>query len=129
MARTNPAEFMETMLDLTVLFKQLNPQDRTFIQNIYKKMVGNPQVDPNVTKAEHWLKDAAGNTLVELGVDRLQRGRNDEDYYNFRGGILTALEEWQGANPGKKIDRETFMKDVAPNILKWKPQTWTNWLT
>jgi hypothetical protein len=128
-AAANPAEFFEKMQDPTVLYGKMNREDRNFIRGLYEKMLKSPQANPNVTKAMTWLKDANGNTLVELGVDHLKRGQNDEDYYNFRGGILLTLEEWSAAHKGQMPTREQFDKEIAPNILKWKPQSWTNWLT
>jgi hypothetical protein len=132
MAITNPGEFYEKLsADPTILFKQMNQNDRTFIRNLYEKMLKNPQADPRVTTAEGWLRDAFGNILTELGVDRLQRGKNDTDYYSFRAGILTALEEWMAkpSSQGKMPTRDQFTKEIAPDILKQKPQSWTNWLT
>lgn len=125
MASTNPAEFVEKMsADPTILYKQMNQADRNFIRNLYEKMSKTPEINPLVTRAERWLRDAHGMTLQELGVDRLQKGKNDEDYYSFRAGILTALEEWQAAHNGKMPNYQEFEKDLAPIILKYKPSEW-----
>ena len=127
LALTDPSQFFEKMQDPTALFRIMNKEDRNYIRGLYERMLKDPGTNANVTKVEQWLKDAHGGTLVELGVDRLQKGKNDEDYYNFRGGILTALEEWMPKNQGKMPTREQFEKEIAPNILRWKPSSWYPW--
>jgi hypothetical protein len=127
LASQNPAEFINRMQDPTVLFGQVNKPEITFLRTLYDKMTADPKTNAQVTQAVQWLHDASGNTLVQLGIDRLKKDENEEDYYNFRGGILTAIEEWQAANPGKKLTQREFLDKLAPDILKWKPSSWWNW--
>jgi len=125
LAETNPMEFLDKVGDYpSKLIGTMTQPDFNYVRGLYERKKGKPDSDPRVTQAERWLHDAFGNTLVTLGVDRKKKDENEEDYYSFRAGILTAIEDWQAANPGKKLTQKEFNEKLAPEILKYKPGSW-----
>lgn len=120
MASTATDEFLDKVADVHDPKLQLNQRETEALVKLKSEVEKNPMGDPRTHKWRGWLMDAHGATMEALGVAGRRTTANAEEYDAFMSGMLATVEAFVEKNKHAPT-REEFMRDIAPEVLKYKP--------
>jgi hypothetical protein len=121
LSTTSVSEFLDKTDDVNDPKLQLNEAERKSLVKLRSEVLKNPMGDPRMNKYHGWMTVKYGAEMDALDVFR-RTEKNKEEYDAFRAGMLTLVESWTEKNK-RAPDHTEFMRDIAPELIKYKPGT------
>lgn len=114
----------ETFMNTDFTKLQINQRQVDALNQLRKSLIQHPGDDPHVRNALLWMQQAHGAELQALNIDRRNQNNKDE-YDQYTGAMLQAIDAWQGANQGRVPGFKDITQEIGPAVIqKYTQPTW-----